>query len=106
MTAQKRLEAGLSEMAKKYGKNWTKDTVSKEDAKKMERLFNAAAKTRATKSKHLTPTQKSRLLKQSGELKNTIEKLKKTVTDGYERDFLEAARRAMEVVRYNLSNIC
>mgnify|MGYP003309403189 CR=1 FL=1 len=106
MTAQQRLEAGLAEMAKKYGRNWKVETISREDAKKMERLFNAAAKVKNSKVKHLTPAQKRQLLKMSGDLKLKIEKLKETVTDGYERDFLEAARRSMEVVRYNLSNIC
>ena len=34
-----------------------------------------------------------------------IGKKRESITNSYERDFLEAARRAMEVVKYNLSHI-
>lgn len=60
----------------------------------------------ATKKKvYLTSKEKVSLVEDANKLMTKIAKKRESITDSYERDFLEAARRAMEVVKYNLSHI-
>lgn len=58
-----------------------------------------------TKKLHLTSNEKQALLKDVNALLLKITKKKASITDSYERDFLEAARRATEIVKYNISTI-
>lgn len=60
----------------------------------------------ATKKKvYLTAKEKTQLIEDANKLMNKIGKKRESITDSYERDFLEAARKAMTVVKYNLSHI-
>ena len=59
----------------------------------------------ATKKVYLTSKEKQALLKDANSLIEKLTKKKNSITDGYERSFLEAARRAAEVVKYNVSTI-
>lgn len=60
----------------------------------------------ATKKKtYLTTKEKEQLIEDANRLIMKIGKKKESITDSYERDFLEAARKAMTVVKYNLSHI-
>ena len=60
----------------------------------------------ATKKKtYLTQAEKLSLVKDVNNLLTKITKKKATITDSYERDFLEAARRAVEVAKYNITTI-
>lgn len=60
----------------------------------------------ATKKKvYLTSKEKVSLVEDANKLMTKIAKKRESITNSYERDFLEAARRDMEVVKYNLSHI-
>lgn len=60
----------------------------------------------ATKKKtYLTSKEKDQLINEANKLIAKIGKKRESITDSYERDFLEAARKAMTVVKYNLSHI-
>lgn len=60
----------------------------------------------ATKKKvYLTSKEKVSLVEDANKLMTKIGKKRESITNSYERGFLEAARRAMEVVKYNLSHI-
>jgi len=62
--------------------------------------------TMATKKKtYLTRKEKEQLIEDANRLIMKIGKKKESITDSYERDFLEAARKAMTVVKYNLAHI-
>ena len=59
----------------------------------------------ATKKVYLTSKEKQALLKDANSLIEKLTKKKNSITDSYERSFLEAARRAAEIVKYNISTI-
>ncbi len=60
----------------------------------------------ATKKKvYLTSKEKVSLVENANKLMTKIAKKRESITSSYERDFLKAAHRAMEVVKYNLSHI-
>lgn len=60
----------------------------------------------ATKKKvYLTSKEKVSLVEGANKLMTKIAKKRESITSSYERDFLKAAHRAMEVVKYNLSHI-
>lgn len=60
----------------------------------------------ATKKKvHLTSKEKVSLVEDANKLMTKIAKKRESITSSYERDFLKAAYRAMEVAKYNLSHI-
>lgn len=59
----------------------------------------------ATKKMYLTAKEKDSLIKDVNNLLTKITKKRASITDSYQRDFLEAARRAVEVAKYNIVTI-
>ena len=69
------------------------------------KLFNKKSLMATKKKTYLTTKEKEQLIEDANRLIMKIGKKKESITDSYERDFLEAARKAMTVVKYNLSHI-